>query len=166
MRNRRNGDSITLNNYCHWGKHVQKSKLAAMLFLTFSAWPRECTAYRQILSLSLTNSPPDYSASSSKVYISVPSIVVLAPPSSPQRWGIPRNVSWSTDSPSLEQSLLYLMNLASFGFVLRCSSCEFITLVYTKTVDSVFRALRLASQSVNILHLVKSTWWSIINAAF
>ena len=29
---------------------------------------------------------------------------------------------------------------------------EYFLLVYTKTVDSVFRALWLATQSVNILH--------------
>ena len=32
----------------------------------------------------------------------------------------------------------------------RSSSCEYFCLVYTKTVDSVFRALWLATQSVNI----------------
>ena len=30
--------------------------------------------------------------------------------------------------------------------------CKYMCLVYTLTVDSVFRALRLATQSVNILH--------------
>ena len=42
---------------------------------------------------------------------------------------------------------------ALFSNIAHWKSCpKYFVLVYTKTVDSVFRALRLATQSVNILH--------------
>ena len=90
-------------------------------------------AYPQTLSLSCKSSLFDYSASSSKVKVSAPSIAVLAPPSSLQRWGIPRFLSWFTDSQSLGPVLLYLMHLDSFGFVWWCSGWEYITIFFTQS---------------------------------
>ena len=91
--------------------------------------------YPQTLSLSCKSSLFDYSASSSKVKVSAPSIAVLAPPSSLQRWGIPRFLSWFTDSQSLGPILLYLMHLDSFGFVWWCSRWEYITIFLPKVFE-------------------------------
>ena len=57
-----------------------------MHFLTFSAWPGRIHAYPQTFSVSLKSSLLYYSASSSEVQVSAPSIAVLTPPSSLPRW--------------------------------------------------------------------------------
>ena len=103
--------------YSHLGKHAQKPNLASMNFLKFSAWPRGIAAYPQTLSLGFKSSLLDYSASSSKVYVSPHSFAVLAQPSSPQRWGIPRILSWFTYSQSVGPIRPYLMHLGKFRFV-------------------------------------------------
>ena len=67
------------------GENTHKS-LNLLQCKHFQRGTGEYTAYPQTLFLSLKSSLLDYSASSSKVYVSPPSIAVLAPPFSPQRW--------------------------------------------------------------------------------
>lgn len=31
---------MKINDYCHWGKRAQKTKLTVMHFSVFAAWPR------------------------------------------------------------------------------------------------------------------------------
>lgn len=124
MSNKRKGGQNNFEQLFSLGKNAQKPKLEHQNTSSRSQPdPGEYMACPQTLSLSFKSSLVfDYSAGSSKAQVSAPSIAALIPPSSLQQWGITRVISWSTDSQSLGQSLLYPTRLASFGFVWRCSS--------------------------------------------
>ena len=82
------------------GENTHKS-LNLLQCKHFQRGTGEYTAYPQTLFLSLKNSLLDYSASSSKVYVSPPSIAVLTPPFSPQRWAY---LAFSPSSPARKAS--------------------------------------------------------------
>lgn len=126
MSNKRKGGQNNFEQLFSLGKHAQKPQKPKLEHQNTSSrsqpGPGEYMAYPKTLSLSFKNSLFDYSAGSSKAQVSAPSIAVLVPHSSLQQRGITPVLSWSTDSQSLGQSLLYLTSLASFDFVCRCSS--------------------------------------------
>ena len=141
-----------------------------MHFLIFSVWPGRIYGIP-------TDPVPQFKerlawllASSSKVYVSAPSLAVLAPPHppSPQRWTeMEYLLSLCSDSQSLGPILPYLMHLGSFGFVCRCFRWEYITINWRKerfkkkknVTGQIFR--RLLTESLMSLPIAEITLFSL-----